>query len=306
MGNRTRPGGPVRRLAWLGVLAAGALGVPGLGAGVAAAHGRAARALYYETRTAAGRLAIDRLGLVAPHARTQVIALPDVGVFGMAVAQGHLLWVTESAPADRGSIMQSTLSGGRVRRLVGGLPAPNSIAVAAGFVYWSDEDAVGRVALDGSRLQRRFVVLPRERGGGVADGLASDGTHLYFSRCLDDAIGRLALAGGRITRRFIATGPRSCPQGLAVAGGHVYWTQLGSGTIGRARLNGSGTSGRWLNIRSDQGPFQLAADTAHVYWTWGGVDGSPAYTGRAGVSGSPVVRRFLTDSVYPLALAGGP
>ena len=183
--------------------------------------------------------------------------------------------------------------------------SPNSLVAAGGYVYWSDQHAIGRVALDGSHLRRRFVVLPRQPGGGVADGLASDGKHLYFTRCTEHAIGRVDLDSRRVTRTFIATGAKSCPQGIAVAGGHLYWTELGSGTIGRASLDGGAPDGRWLNIHSDQGPFQLAADAAHVYWTWGGVNGTPAYAGRANIDRSHLKRRFVADSIYPLALAGG-
>jgi hypothetical protein len=288
-------------------MGAAALAVTGalLVAAGAAARPRPSTALYYETHTTTGLLAIDRVNLAGRRMSTQVIALPDVGVFGIAVSRGSVDWVTETAPADRGSVMRATVGGAGIRSLVSGLPAPNSIVAAGGFVYWSDRNAIGRVALDGSLLRRRFLVLPQEPGGGVADGLATDGTHLYFSRCTEDAIGRVDLNGRRVTRDFVATGARSCPQGIAVAGGHLYWTQLGSGTIGRAGLDGSGLDGRWLNIRSDQGPFQLAADDAHVYWTWGGVNGSPAYTGRANANRSHLDRRFLADSIYPLALAGG-
>jgi hypothetical protein len=207
MGNRTRPPGPVRRR--LAPAGAGALALATCALAVlficphpssaralpsaAPSRARPSTALYYETRTAAGLLAISQVSLVgAPPERT-----------GRGAAQ---------------------------------------------------------LALNGSHVQRRFVGLPQEQGGGVADGLAADRGHLYFSRCPDDAIGRARPAGGRV-------------------------------------------DGRWLDIHSDQGPFQIAADEAHIYWTWGGVDGSPAYTGRANADRSHLDRRFLADSIYPLALA---
>jgi sugar lactone lactonase YvrE len=304
MGNRTRPPGSGRRGALIGATALALAGVLLASAGARAAP-RTSAALYYETHTSTGMLAIDRVNLAGRRTSTQVIALPDVGVFGLAVSRGYIYWVTETAPADRGAIMRATVGGQDVRSLVSGLPAPNSIVAAGGFVYWSDAHAIGRVALNGSHVRRRFLVPPPESGGGVADGLATDGTHLYFSRCTEDAIGRADLNRRQITQQFLVTGPRSCPQGLAVAGDHLYWTQLGTGTIGRSGLDGGSPDGRWLNIHSDQGPFQLAVDAAHVYWTWGGVNGSPAYTGRANANRSHVNRRFLLDSIYPLALAGG-
>ena len=198
--------------------------------------------------------------------------------------------------------MRASITGGNVRRLVGGLASPASVIAVHRFVYWSDENAIGRAGLDGSRLRPRFIVLPPEVGGAAADGLASDGTHLFFSRCDDHTIGRADLNGSHIEARFLFTGPTSCPQGLAVAAGHLYWTELGIGAIGRASLTGRHANGTWLEIGSDLGPFQVVADRAHVYWTWGGVAGTPAYTGRANTNGTKLDRHFLADSIYPLAL----
>ncbi len=200
--------------------------------------------------------------------------------------------------------MRASLDGRHVRRLVAGLAGPDSVIAVHGYVYWNDQNAIGRVALNGSHLRRRFIALPQEQGGGVADGLASDGTHLYFSRCEDHTIGRADLNGSHVEERFISVGRRRCPQGIAFAGTHIYWTQLGSGTIGRANRDGRRVDGRWLDIHTGQGPFQVVADGAHVYWTWGGEDGTPSYTGRADADGSNLDPRFLADSLYPMALTG--
>jgi hypothetical protein len=267
------------------------------------ALGRSASALYFETETRAGQLAIDRLNLSGPRNINQVVELGEVNVFGIAVAGQYVYWSTQAGPNDRGAIMQARLDGGNVRRLVGGLSDPASLIAVHGFIYWVDENAIGRMALDGSHVLRRLIVLPRELGGGVADGLASDGTHLYFSRCIDDTIGRAGLNGRHIDPRFISLGPKSCPQGISVGGRHLYWTELGSATVGRSTLTGHGVDGHWLHIGGHQGPFQVAADGTHVYWSWGGVAGSPSYTGRADADGTHIHRRFLTDSLYPMALA---
>ena len=199
--------------------------------------------------------------------------------------------------------MRASLTGKHVRRVVGGLTSVESLVAVDGYLYWDDHDGIGRMAIDGSRRQPHLIDLIPEPIGTGADGLASDGTHLYFSRCDDDTIGRANLDGSDVDERWISLGAKSCPQGLAVAGTHLYWTQLGSGTIGRATLAGRGVDGRWLNIRSWQGPFQIAADRTHIYWTWGGVSGLPSYTGRAGANGSHLDRRFLANSLYPMVLS---
>jgi hypothetical protein len=299
---RVHRGRRALRIVLVSVLA-GLSGLPVAGSWAAAAHDRAASALYFETQTTAGQLAIDRVNLSGARTITQVVKLGDVNVFAIALAGPYVYWSTEAGPTDRGAIMRATLEGQNVRGLVGGLPAPGSLIAVRGFVYWSDENAIGRMALDGSDVRPRFIVLPREQGGGVADGLASDGTHLYFSRCSDDTIGRAGLNGRHIDMRLIALPPKSCPQGISVGGRHLYWTELGSGTIGHANLNGRGVDGHWLHIRSGPGPFQVAADGTHVYWSWGGLAGNPSYTGRADANGTHLDPRFLPDSLYPMALA---
>jgi hypothetical protein len=275
------------------------------GPSAASAPTRSPGSLFYESQTSTGILVIDRVLLSAPRRSREVVEVGNVGVFGIAIGGRHVYWSFEAGPRDQGKIMRASLDGRHVRPLVGELAAPDSVIAVKGFVYWSDRNAIGRVALDGSHLRRRFLVLPQETGGGVADGLASDGSHLYFSRCTQGTIGRADLSGSGVITAFISTGQNSCPQGLAVAGRHLYWTELGSGTIGRADLDGRNADDGWLNVRSRQGPFQVVADRAHVYWTWGGVDGSPAYTARADADGSHLDLRFLTDSLYPMALSSG-
>jgi hypothetical protein len=281
----------------------GALGLlAGLGASAAVAQ---STALYYETTASNGTLAIAKLNLTPPRTSTAIVDVGSANLFGIAIGGPYVFWTTEAGANDRGNLMRATLTGRGVRPLIAGLPAPDAVIAVHGFVYWSDRNAIARAALNGSHLNRRFILLPREPGGGVADGLATDGTHLYFSRCLDDAIGRADLDGHHVIRSYISTGGHgSCPQGIAVGGSYLYWTELKAGTIGRAHLDRRGIDGRWLNVRTDQGPFQVVADTAHVYWTWGGVAGSPTWTGRVSVDRSHFDPRFLANSIYPMALAG--
>jgi hypothetical protein len=261
-------------------------------------------ALYYEKRTPSGTFEIARLSLTGPRTSTTVVGVGRVNLFGLALDGPYVFWTFEAGLHNRGALMRAPRNGGHVRRLVGRLDAPASIIAVHGFVYWADRREIGRVALDGSHLQRHFLNLPQEFGGGVADGLATDGRHLFFSRCLDNEIGRANLDGTHVDRRFLVLNSKSCPQGIALAAGHLYWTELALGTIGRATVSGHHANRRWLNIRTDQGPFQVAADSAHVYWSWGGVNLSPAFSGRANADGSHLEPGFLPNSVYPMALAG--
>jgi hypothetical protein len=283
------------------------VGVLGLLAwlGASAAVARSSASLYYETTTSDGTLAIAKLNLTGPRTSSEIVDVGDANVFGIAVGAPYVFWTTEAGANDRGNVMRATLTGHGVRPLLAGLAAPDAVIAVNGFVYWSDRNAIGRVALNGSHFDRRFIVLAPEKGGGVADGLATDGTHLYFSRCLDDSIGRADLDGRHVIRSYVSTGGHaSCPQGIAVGGSDLYWTELRAGTIGRAGLDGRGVDGRWLSVRTDEGPFQVVADAAHVYWTWGGIAGSPSWTGRVNADRSHFEPRFLADSLYPMALAG--
>jgi virginiamycin B lyase len=269
----------------------------------ASARARSSSALYYETRNPSGSLAIAKLSLMGPPVSTKIVGVGHDNLFGLALGRPYVFWTFEVGPHDRGAVMRVSLDGRHVRRLVPGLTAPAGVLAVHGFVYWADQNEIGRAALDGSQRQRHFIVLPEEFGGGVADGLATDGTHLFFSRCLDNTIGRADLDGSHVDQQFLVLAHRSCPQGLAVAGNHLYWTELAIGMIGRATLGGAGANRRWLNVHTSQGPFQVAADGAHIYWSWGGVAGSPAFTGRADANGSRLDRTFLPNSVYPMALA---
>jgi hypothetical protein len=280
-------------LAWLAMLAG--LGSPPAGA-------RASSALYYQSGKS-----IDRLSLVGPARRTRVLSLGSGAELPAIVVAGrYVYWAVETGRAGRDTIMRALLDGRGVRRLVGGLTFPDSLTAAGGYLYWADQNSIGRVGLGGSHLQRRFIALAQERGGGVAEGLASDGTYLYFSRCQDSEIGRADLDGTKVDDTFVSLGSTHCPQGLSVSGGDIYWTELGTvgdGTIGRAALDGTGADDAWLDTHTDQGPFQVAADPSHVYWTSGGAAGSPSYTERANADGSHIEPRFLQGSEFAIALA---
>jgi hypothetical protein len=218
---------------------------------------------------------------VSGGAAKRVVRVGDVSVTGIAIADGRLFWVTLTGAND--AISYVGLRGApRAHMLVGALPFPVGLVAAGGWLYWADQNAIGRVRPDGTHVSRQFIKLPQEYGGGVANGLASDGHHLFFSRCQDSEIGRANFGGGGVS--YIKLPKSSCPQGLAVGGGKLYWAEIG-GYVGRATLQGTHVVNKWLNIRIMDGPFNLAADDQDVYWDWGGVAGSPIHVGRAQVSG---------------------
>jgi hypothetical protein len=218
---------------------------------------------------------------VSGGAAKRVVRVGDVSVTGIAVADNRLFWVTLTGAND--VISYVGLKGApHAHMLVGRLDFPVGLVAADGWLYWADENAIGRVHPNGTKLSRQFIKLPQETGGGVANGLATDGHHLYFSRCQNAEIGRANFGGGGVA--YIKLSKASCPQGLAVGGGEMYWAEVG-GHVGRATLQGTHIVSKWLNIHTSQGPFNLAADDDNIYWDWGGVAGSPIHVGRARVSG---------------------
>jgi hypothetical protein len=243
-----------------------------------------------------GYLYYDNAGYIqrVPVAGGQPQRLVRVGgasVTGIAVTGGRLFWITESGMTD--SLHYVPLNSTQApRALVSGLPFPDALVAAGGWLYWVDQDAIGRVRPDGAQLDKRFLVLPQENGGGEAEGLATDGSHLYFTRCQDGTIGRVDLSGAALRMAFIRLPGLSCPQGLAVGNDHLYWTELG-GHVGRATLQGTGASQTWLNTGEGNGPFNVTADGTNLYWDWGGGAGTPQYVGTARVAGTGVRTHYL-------------
>jgi hypothetical protein len=225
----------------------------------------------------------------------RVVRVGTVSVSGIAKVRSRLFWLTLSG--DNDAIRWVRLGGTKVHKLVGNLPFPTGLVTVNGWLYWVGPKAIGRVRPDGTHLARRFIPLPQENGGGVADGLATDGHHLFFSRCQDAEIGRVNPDGTHRQLAFIKLSESgACPQSLAVGNTHLYWTQLSIGTsgfVGRATLAGKNANDKWLRIRSKQGPFNVAADNKHVYWDWGGVAGTPMHVGRARVSGAGFVKKLF-------------
>jgi hypothetical protein len=218
---------------------------------------------------------------VSGGAAKRVVHVGDVSVSGIATADNRLYWVTLTGAND--AISYVGLKGApHAHMLVGRLDFPVGLVAADGWLYWADENAIGRVRPNGTKLSRQFIKLPQETGGGVANGLATNGHFLFFTRCQDSEIGRANFGGGGVA--YIKLSKGSCPQGLAIGSGDLYWAGIG-GHVGRATVQGTHITSNWLNIRTSDGPFNLAADDANVYWDWGGVAGSPIHVGRVHASG---------------------
>jgi hypothetical protein len=271
----------------------------GLSASVAllAASSAAGSVLYYESGGS-----IDRLDLGGSHRPSQVVGPHAVGegVFAIAVSGPNLYWSVVDG-LNRSAIWRASLDGRGARVLIR-MPSsgPHGPVIAGGHIFWSETNAIARANLDGSHVQRDFVRLALQSSGEAADGLATDGRYIYFSRCQDGTIGRVALDGSEANPDFIVLARGQCPQGIAVAGGQIYWTSLGlerPGMIGRASLDGSEEAREdWLRMPStpDGGPWSLAAANGSLFFVWGGTpEFAPTFIGTAALEGSPRVSAHL-------------
>ena len=199
---------------------------------------------------------------------------------------------------------------------------PSGIAVAGDFVYWGEEVATGAVRrvsktggpvtdlargegfgptaliADGTHLYGVANKTGQERAARIAladgsyeelatglgnpEGLALDGTSVYWSELVGEPNGRIAktsLAGGTVTA--LATGLDN-PRGVAVVDGTVYYAgAAGAGAERRSGIwsvpVGGGTPALAVGACGSQngGGFSgLVADSARLYFVELGSGGS--------------------------------
>jgi sugar lactone lactonase YvrE len=153
--------------------------------------------------------------------------------------------------------------------------------------------AIGRAGLDGTGAEQSFIPAG-------ADGVAVDGSHIYWANPVANTIGRANLDGTGVEQAFI-TGANK-PQALAVDASHIYWSNAGAGreeegTIARANLDGSGAEQSFITGASD--PEGLAVDATHLYWA----NAAANTIARANLDGSGGEQSFISAGGSPSGLA---
>ena len=89
---------------------------------------------------------------VSGGAAKRVVRVGDVSVSGIAIADNRLFWVTLTGAND--AISYVGLKGApHAHMLVGRLDFPVGLVAADGWLYWADENAIGRVRPNGTKLQ---------------------------------------------------------------------------------------------------------------------------------------------------------
>lgn len=256
-------------------------------------------------------LSIYKVRLTPRHRPTRVVETKN-GPLTIAIAPGQVFWTaseTSRGTDFKNKIMAATVRGKRVHKVASGLPIPIDLVAADGYLYWPDEDGIGRVAFDGSHLNHDYIPLPEEYGGGVADGITVTGRYLFFSRCQDDTVGRVDLTDRQVEQSLIYLPGRVCPQSMAAAGGQVFWTELGGftpyeGRIGSADLDGTHVEQSAFVLDSPDGPWDVAAAGNSIFWSWGGSAGSPEYVSRAKLNGGLLSSKFVSGGSAVALLAG--
>jgi len=189
--------------------------------------------------------------------------------------------------ANNNSIGRANLNGSGASQSFVANAGGQGLAVDAGHLYWSDVGAIGRADLDGSSPNHSFVT-----GASGPLGVAVDAVHVYWVNFFTSTIGRAPLSnpnGLDKDQTFIENTNQT--RGVAVDPAHVYWTNLlDNSEIGRANINGTGATNSFLPASF---PTAVAVDEAHVYWA----NNNTGMIGRADLDGSNPDQEFIvTDS----------
>ena len=159
-----------------------------------------------------------------------------------------------------GTVRAVSKSGGPVTILVSGLYSPTGIAADNSYVYFGEDYGTGA-----SRVHR----VPK--GGGsittLTTGISSisriaiNSANVFWTDIYGGTIGRVSLSGG--SAATISSGATS-PAGIAIDGANVYWSEFSNpGGIRKAPLTG----GAFTTLSADSNSLGVATDGINVYWT---------------------------------------
>ncbi len=272
-GRRVRPG---RRLA------AAAVGVVALGAGVWAASAGA----YVYWNGQGGGIGYSYLDGSGP---APLVAGAGSSC-GVVLSTANIYWIDRQSQ----SIVEAGLDGGGAHAIVA---SPNLygdscyLAIDGGFIYWANpaEGTIGRATLSGASPNPNFVLT-----GGTPEGVAVDGSYVYYADVRNDVIGRANINGTGSGGSII--GGLSDPTSLAVNGSYIYWGSTAAGgidTIGRARLQGPtwpiDVNVDFIALPVGEAACGIALDASYIYWALPG----SASVGRASLDGSGPNSEFV-------------
>jgi hypothetical protein len=244
----------------------------------------APEALVYDDEPAVG-LAVDATNVYYTQpSRGRVMRVPIAGGPAVAVAAGldsptylalgdapdgpSLFWTGGQANGT-GTITRLSLAlGAKPETLIDGQAKPRALAVAGGFVFWTDlaDGTVLRAPaqLDVTVGARVSVATRLAAGLKQPTDIALAGGFAYVPDQAH-AIARVPLDGGALEKVSDVAG---LPFGVATDGVSVYWTTLGDGGVFKAPL-GSGVAATLIAGGERDARF-LVVSSANVFWgAWG-------------------------------------
>jgi hypothetical protein len=202
-----------------------------------------------------------------PKAGGTVVPLTgNLYAYDWAVAGNRVYWVNDWEMRDMQSCVLPDCAGGATPASVGGFNYYALVADPAGTnIYWSGVDSTAPTVSQ-SLIQGMTVAGGAKRTlltGVATQGLAADGSYVYFSSSTAKTIEKMTAAGA--SRATLAVSP-TAPTLIAVCGTHLYWadsksvytTPLPNGT-GTAAVPAFGTSGQDI--------LGIVCDESGVYWT---------------------------------------
>ncbi|MGO9489923.1 MAG: hypothetical protein ACLQBB_12945, partial [Solirubrobacteraceae bacterium] len=249
-----------------------------------------------------------------------------------ATTGGTLYWTSPST----GAIMRAEAGGSTPQTVLKAEKLDSGIAVAAGKIYWSWAEGIGRANLDGSEADPSFIKggegitglavagehiywggpggkigranlngtgveaeFIKEIAGGTVIGLAANSEYLYWTNFWHSAIGRAKLNGSSVEQEFIQK--THTPMGLTLNEEYLYWAITYENHIGRALLGGSEANVNFITTGlSSEGNEQVgvAVDSGHIYWA----NPNTGTIGRANINGGEIEPSFITGAGDPLGL----
>lgn len=225
-------------------------------------------------------LAVDDARVYFQVGGTGIVAMPLAGgaVEELAsntgealAADADALWLAAGAA---GTIERVAKSGGATTVISGELQ-PNSIAVDAEYVYWSNRSTYMVDPPDGSIVRARKDGSERlELATGLSEPnyVAVDDAYVYFTAGFPDgAVMRVDKAGGNAVT---LAANRVWPKDLTVSADRLYWFDDVDGASQGAEspilgLDKSGGEPQVL-VSSPDRPAHLAVDGESLYWTTAG------------------------------------
>ena len=187
--------------------------------------------VYWTSTTGASKGTINSANLDGTGAETltTIMAVP----MGIAVdTAGRKLYWTNT----RGRLQSANLDGSDIRNVVQNLSSPTDIAVANGFIYWTqDGNTIRRVNTTGQKVARD-VAANLDTVGGLAVG----GGKVYWTERTSTNAGTVNGANLDGTNFETLATLLAAPMGISVdtAGSKLYWTNA-RGRLQSANLDGS-------------------------------------------------------------------